>query len=82
MTPATKPGLAKRIDATPEFLVMALHNRRVCIPWSRCSPKLAAATFADRQLAKLSPGGYGIHWPNIDEDLAVETLVDQFEKPA
>jgi hypothetical protein len=36
--------------------------------------RLARASFAERSRAKRSPSGYGIHWPPIDEDLAVGPL--------
>lgn len=71
----TEVFTAKAIDATPEGLVIALQDRRVFIPWDKCSPRLAAATEAERCTAELSPGGYGIHWPLIDEDLSVGGLV-------
>ena len=52
-----------------------LGERRVRMPWEKCSSRLAAATQAERMRAELSPGGYGIHWPLIDEDLSVNGLL-------
>ena len=43
--------------------------------WERCSESLARAAFGERRRAELSPSGYGIHGPLIDEDLAVGPLV-------
>jgi hypothetical protein len=45
------------------------------IGWERCSPIFAAASAEDRRRAELSPGGYGIHWPTLDEDLSIGGLV-------
>lgn len=72
---ATEPVTAKRIETTREELVIFVEDRQVRIAWQRCSPALAAATEPQRRQAELSPGGYGIHWPLIDEDLSVGGLL-------
>lgn len=71
----TEPITAKKIEATRDGLVLLLDNRRVLVPWKECSPKLAGATDEERSIAELSPGGYGIHWPMLDEDLSVGGLL-------
>lgn len=38
-------------------------------------PRLLDASDADRMNWELAGGGYGIHWPTIDEDLSVEGLL-------
>jgi hypothetical protein len=38
-------------------------------------PKLLHATEKQRQNWKISGGGYGIHWSDIDEDLSTERLL-------
>ena len=72
---ATEPLTAKRIKPVREGLIVVLTDREVRIPWERCSPRLAAATEEQRLTAKLSPGGYGIHWPLLDEDLSIGGLL-------
>jgi hypothetical protein len=72
---ATEPITAMSIETTPEALVLVLRERKVRIPWKKCSERLAAATEQERMDAELSPGGYGIHWPLIDEDLSVNGLL-------
>jgi hypothetical protein len=71
----TQPVLAKAIETTPDALVVILEGESVSIPWERCSERLARASLNERSLAVLSPSGYGIHWPLIDEDLAVGPLL-------
>ena len=71
----TAPVLAKAIVTTPEALIVTMETGSVSIPWARCSERLAHASQAERDRAELSPSGYGIHWPLIDEDLAVGPLV-------
>ena len=75
MRSKTKPVLAKAIETTPEALIVVMESGPVSIPWERCSERLAHASQAERDRAELSPSGYGIHRPLIDEDLAVGPLV-------
>jgi len=35
-------------------------------------PRLAAAKKKELENFKISPSGYGIHWPDLDEDLSVK----------
>ncbi|MEZ4416160.1 MAG: DUF2442 domain-containing protein [Gemmatimonadota bacterium] len=39
-------------------------------------PRLHTATPAQRANWVLLPGGYGIHWPEIDEDVGVWALLE------
>jgi hypothetical protein len=38
-------------------------------------PRLLEATSSQRKNWKIAGGGYGIHWPDIDEDLSTEGLL-------
>ena len=71
----TEPVIALRIETSRTALVIVFEDREMRIPWEKCSGKLAAASEAERQNAELSPGGYGIHWPLIDEDLSIAGLL-------
>ena len=72
---ATETITAERIETTAEELIIVLPDRKVRVRWNDCSPALAAATDEQRCRAELSPGGYGIHWPLIDEDISIGGLV-------
>jgi len=76
---ATEPITAKAIEVNREGLSILVGERRVQIPWEKCSQRLASATEKERLNAELSPGGYGIHWPLIDEDLSVNGLLRDHE---
>ena len=39
------------------------------------SEKLALATDEEKNEYFISPSGYGIHWPKIDEDISIEGLI-------
>lgn len=47
-------------------------NIRVPLAWF---PRLLNATAEQRLKWKIGGGGYGIHWPEIDEDLSTEGLL-------
>lgn len=70
---------AKSIRTTEDALILVLESGDVSVPWGQCSPRLAAAKADERRHAELSPSGYGIHWPLIDEDLTVAGLVQRAE---
>ncbi|MBI2817629.1 MAG: DUF2442 domain-containing protein [Acidobacteria bacterium] len=73
---------ATAIEITRDSLILVLADRRVRIPWERCSATLASATELQRSTAALSPGGYGIHWPLLDEDLSISGLIRDAEEPS
>jgi hypothetical protein len=79
-----KPIFAKSTRTTHEALIVELDGHTVAIPWTECSSRLASAGDTERAIAELSPSGYGIHWPLLDEDLAVGPLVagHGFEPPS
>jgi len=71
----TEPVTATSIETAYDGLTIVIGGRRVRIPWEQCSPVLATATELQRLTAQLSPGGYGVHWPLLDEDLSVSGLL-------
>jgi hypothetical protein len=44
-------------------------------------PRLLNATHAQRKNWKIAGGGYGIHWPDVDEDLSTEGLLRGAKAP-
>ena len=48
-----------------------LDGRTIIVPLT-WYPRLLHATAQQRANWKIAGGGYGIHWPEIDEDLSVE----------
>ena len=49
-------------------------GRTISVPLS-WYPRLLAATPAQRKKWRIAGGGYGIHWPDLDEDLSTEGLL-------
>lgn len=45
------------------------------------SPRLLKASQVERDTFEVSPSGYGIHWPMVDEDLSVDGLLGIKHQP-
>jgi Protein of unknown function (DUF2442) len=63
------------VDITDELLsVHLMDGRTISVPliWY---PRLASASHAQRNNWRISGGGYGLHWEDIDEDLSTEGLL-------
>lgn len=59
---------------TDELSVGLMDGRIISVPLA-WSPRLANATAVQRSHWEIAGGGYGIHWPEIDEDLSTEGLL-------
>jgi hypothetical protein len=55
-----------------DFMDLTLSDGRILSVPLAWYPKLAAAEAKALQNFELSPGGHGIHWPGLDEDLSVK----------
>lgn len=66
---------ANRVIAQNDGLLIYVERKHYLIKWADCSPLLKNASPEERQLFELSPAGYGIHWPLLDEDLSIKGLI-------
>jgi hypothetical protein len=63
------------VEFSGGFLIVGLKDgRRISVPleWQ---PRLAGASSSALSHWEICSGGYGIHWPEIDEDLSTEGLL-------
>lgn len=51
-----------------------MDGRTISVPLA-WYPRLLGATAKQRRNWKIAGGGYGIHWPDLDEDLNTEGLL-------
>lgn len=56
------------------LIVDLMDGRTISVPLA-WYPRLAKASETQRANWQLAGGGYGIHWPDIDEDLSTEGLL-------
>ena len=69
------------VSFTDEALSVSLRDaRKISVPLT-WYPKLLKATSGQRNSWKIAGGGYGIHWPDIDEDLSTEGLLRDAPAP-
>jgi hypothetical protein len=68
-------GRIEAVYFTRDSLVVDLMDgRTISVPLT-WYPKLLKASPKERAHWEICGGGYGIHWPDIDEDLSVEGLL-------
>ena len=72
---ASSTILAREISASETHLSITTHRGKTEIRWEKLSEKLAQATSIERMRCYLSPSGYSIRWPLLEEDLGVGELL-------
>jgi len=63
------------VQFTRDTLSVALMDGRTITVPLAWYPRLQSATKAQRKNWQIAGGGYGINWPDIDEDLSTEGLL-------
>ena len=72
----------REVSVTEDELVVGLMDgRTIAVPLA-WYPRLAEATPAQRGQWELSGAGYGIHWPELDEDLSTAGLLSGQPAPS
>jgi hypothetical protein len=56
-------------------ICLKVDGQLIKLPIALISKKLEAASDLQRSFYTISPSGYGIHWPLIDEDLSVTSIL-------
>ncbi|MBI3680984.1 MAG: DUF2442 domain-containing protein [Acidobacteria bacterium] len=76
-TSGTEVGeaVAQRVSVSEDALVVDLADGRTITVPVAWFPRLAHGTPAERANWRLIGGGEGIHWPDLDEDISVESLL-------
>ena len=65
----------QKIELTGTTMALHVDGMKYEADIARCSERLAIATQQQRENFEVSPAGYGIHWPEIDEDLSIDGLI-------
>jgi hypothetical protein len=58
-------------------LIIIINDQKYSWSLGDISDKLLSASEGERNNFIISPSGYGIHWPGIDEDLSIQGLLNQ-----
>ena len=71
-----KPGeRVKDVHFTEDAMEVDLMDGRTIVVPLAWYPRLFNATEDQRRNWKISGAGFGIHWPDVDEDLSTEGLL-------
>ena len=66
---------AVKVTITDDTVSVDLEDGRTIAAPIGWYPRLAHGTPAERANFQISGAGYGIHWPDLDEDIGVEGLL-------
>ena len=78
----TKAHEVRDAKVSGTMLTAVVDGRQCRFDLTQASKRLARATQPQRDNFELSPSGYGIHWPEIDEDLSIDGLLGIVHAPA
>lgn len=74
----THPSPGERVKTVrlsdDDLIVDLVDGRTISVPLA-WYPRLLHGTPAQRANWQIAGGGYGIHWPDLDEDLSTEGLL-------
>ena len=72
---AVREPLAMSVEVSDSALrIVVADGREISVPLA-WFPRLLNATREGREEWRLVGGGIGIHWPAVDEDISVESLL-------
>ncbi len=57
------------------YLVITIDGEPKRFPLKEVSPVLEKASDEERNNFEISPSGYGVHWPLLDEDISIDGLL-------
>ena len=64
-----------------DYMTLTIDGREKTFQVSELSPVLQNASEKEKNLFEISPSGYGIHWPLLDEDLSIDGLLGVVHRP-
>jgi hypothetical protein len=73
--PLEKPPAIESVTFDPRMLTFTLRDGRIVNAPLAWFPRLQDGTRDERENWRLIGAGYGVHWPDLDEDVSVETLL-------
>jgi len=65
----------KNLHFSGEYMILTIDGDEKKFRIKEISPTLERASQDERNVFEISPSGYGIHWPLIDEDISIDGLL-------
>ena len=75
---AMETAAAQNVRVTDRALIVELRDGRVVSVPLAWYPRLAEGSPSERRRWELLGPGIGIHWPDLDEDISIEGLLQGF----
>jgi len=69
------------IEISNGILHLTVDGIRIEKELTKISPILARASRVEQSKLEVSPSGYGIYWPLIDEDVSIDGLLGILHQP-
>ncbi len=66
----------KDLRFSGEYMILTIDGDEKKFRIKEVSSSLEAASQNERNTYEISPSGYGIHWPLIDEDISIDALLE------
>ncbi len=73
--------LVEKVVCKAGKLSLVVDGKPLEFPLEKISKSLANATIEQLDTFEVSPSGYGIHWPLLDEDISIDGLLGINHKP-
>ncbi len=70
-----------RVEFAGGKILLEIDGRAEEYDLASVSPALAGASALEQRTFEVSPSGYGIHWPLLDEDISVDSLLGVVHRP-
>jgi hypothetical protein len=64
-----------------DFMFLNIDGEEKKFKLKEISPALEKASDEERNTYEISPSGYGIHWPLLDEDISIDGLIGIVHTP-
>ena len=65
----------QKIEFKENKMYLKVDNKEYVFQIEKISKKLLNASEIEREKYEISPSGYGLHWPLLDEDLSIDGLL-------
>ena len=72
----------KNLRFEGENLLLLINGEERSFPLHKISSLLENASDEERNTFEISPSGYGIHWPLLDEDISIDGLLGIIHSPS
>ncbi len=64
-----------------DFLTLTIDGKEKRFKLKDISPALEKASEREKNTYEISPSGYGIYWPLLDEDISIDGLLEIVHTP-